>query len=111
MELKFKRQTFQTRPVEAVADCFAGQPKSGTIQYRDDPGRTVEAGGQAVVALEQAGFKNAELAFAPAHFLEKIRVVQGRQDLPLSRFNVLASTSRESRLTRSSTTWSIAMES
>ena len=66
MKLKFKKQAFQTRAVEAVADCFAGQPKSGTIQYRVDPGRAVEAGGQAVVAPEQAGFKNAELAFAPA---------------------------------------------
>ena len=89
MKLKFKRQTFQTHAVEAVADCFAGQPKSGTIQYRVDPGRLVEAGGQAVVALEQAGFKNAELAFAPAQLLEKIHAVQVRQDLPLS--GVLAS--------------------
>lgn len=84
MKLKFKKQVFQTHAVEAVADCFAGQPKSGAIQYRADPGRTVDAGGQAVAALEQAGFKNAEIAFAPAQLVENIRAVQRRQDLPLS---------------------------
>ena len=84
MKLKFKKQAFQTHAVEAVADCFAGQPKSGAIQYRVDPGRTVDAGGQAVVPLEQAGFKNAELAFSPAQLLENIHAVQQRQDLPLS---------------------------
>jgi type III restriction enzyme len=84
MKPKFKKQAFQTHAVEAVADCFAGQPKSGAIQYRVDPGRAVDAGGQAVAALEQAGFKNAEITFAPAQLLENIRAVQRHQDLPLS---------------------------
>jgi len=30
MKLKFKKQAFQTDAVNAVADCFAGQPKSVT---------------------------------------------------------------------------------
>lgn len=53
MKLKFKKQAYQTYAVEAVADCCAGQPKSGAIQYRADPGRTVDAGGKAMAALEQ----------------------------------------------------------
>lgn len=38
MKLKFKVQPYQTASVEAVADCFAGQPKSSGITYRVDPG-------------------------------------------------------------------------
>jgi type III restriction enzyme len=84
MKLKFKKQAYQTNAVEAVADCFAGQPKSGAVRFRIDPGRSVDASGQAAVALEQAGFKNADLAFAPALLLQNIRTVQRRQDLPES---------------------------
>jgi len=84
MKLKFKKQAFQTHAVEALADCFAGQPRNGALQYRIDPGRTVDAGGQAVAALEQAGFKNAEIAFAPAQMLQNIQTAQRRQDLPMS---------------------------
>ncbi len=84
MKLKFKKQAYQTQAVEAVADCFAGQPKSSAIQYRMDPGRAADTGGQAIVELEQAGFKNAEIAFAPAQVLDNIHKVQLRQELPLS---------------------------
>ncbi len=40
MKLKFKTQEYQTRAVEALADCFAGQPFSSGIPYRMDPGQT-----------------------------------------------------------------------
>lgn len=56
MKLKFKKQAYQTNAVEAVADCFAGQPKSGAVQFRIDPDRSVDGSGQAAVVLEQAGF-------------------------------------------------------
>ena len=62
MKLKFKKQAYQTNAVEAVADCFAGQPKREGLNYRIDPGRAVDAGGQVVMPLESAGFKNADLA-------------------------------------------------
>ena len=45
MKLKFKKQGYQTNAVEAVADCFAGQPKREGLNYRMDPGRAVDAGG------------------------------------------------------------------
>lgn len=41
MKLKFKKQA---HAVEAVADCFAGQPNTNGIKYRIDPGRA-KAGG------------------------------------------------------------------
>lgn len=84
MKLKFKKQAYQTNAVEAVADCFAGQPKREGLNYRMDPGRAVDASGQAVAALESAGFKNADLALTPGQILENIHAVQRRQNLPLS---------------------------
>jgi type III restriction enzyme len=32
MKLQFKKQAYQTAAVEAVADCFAGQPKSAGLR-------------------------------------------------------------------------------
>ena len=84
MKLKFKKQSYQTNAVEAVADCFAGQPKREGLNYRMDPGRAMDARGQAMAALETAGFKNADLALTPSQMLENIHAVQRRQNLPLS---------------------------
>lgn len=84
MKLKFKKQGYQTNAVEAVADCFAGQPKREGLNYRMDPGRALDAGGQVVTPLESAGFKNADLALTPGQMLENIHAVQRRQNLPQS---------------------------
>ncbi len=84
MKLKFKKQGYQTNAVEAVADCFAGQPKREGLNYRMDPGRAIDASGQAVAALETAGFKNADLVLTPVQMLENIHAVQRSQNLPLS---------------------------
>ncbi len=84
MKLKFKKQAFQTNAVEAVADCFLGQPKREGLNYRVDPGRAVDASGQAVAALETVGFKNADLALTLGQMLENIHAVQRRQNLPMS---------------------------
>ncbi|MFZ3141684.1 hypothetical protein [Polaromonas sp.] len=54
MKLKFKKQAYQTSAVEAVADCFAGQPKFTGIEYRIDPARTEDARGQ-VMAYAPTG--------------------------------------------------------
>ncbi len=42
MKLKFKAQSYQTAAVQAVVDCFKGQPpaSSEAISYRIDPGNT-----------------------------------------------------------------------
>ena len=55
MKIKFKIQPFQTAAVQAVVDCFRGQPpQHGGIRYRLDPGRRSEvpASPQAALTLE-----------------------------------------------------------
>ncbi len=64
MKLKFKKQAYQTNAVEAVADCFTGQPQSSGVQYRVDPGLTQK--GQQQRVLDDAGFRNNEVALTPA---------------------------------------------
>ena len=84
MKLKFKKQAYQLHAVEAVADCFGGQPKREGIQYRVDPGAAMDAAGQALAALETPGFRNADLALTPGQLLENIQAAQRRQNLPVS---------------------------
>ena len=59
MKLRFKVQRYQTEAVDAVVDCFAGQPRA-------------------------AGVGNAEIALGPPQLLENIRAVQRGRDLPVS---------------------------
>ena len=55
MKIKFKSQPYQAQAVDAVVDCFDGQPRQDALRYTIDPG----AGPQA--RMEIAGFGNAEL--------------------------------------------------
>jgi hypothetical protein len=61
MKLKFKKQLFQTDAVNAVADCFAGQPKAEGVTYRIDPGKGGSSTGtvqsQPGFDFSQSGFK------------------------------------------------------
>ncbi|MCD6390007.1 MAG: hypothetical protein J7L69_11400, partial [Desulfobulbaceae bacterium] len=88
MKLKFKKQAFQTDAVNAVADCFTGQPKSERVTYRTDPG-TIERshnGDQTQTGIDfsQPGFKNRDLAITKDQLLANIQAVQQRQNLPQS---------------------------
>ena len=87
MKLKFKKQPFQTDAVNAVADCFIGQPKTEGVTYRIDPGKggTTTATGQTQGGFDfsQSGFKNREL-LKSVPLLDNIQAVQQRQNLPLS---------------------------
>jgi type III restriction enzyme len=78
MKFRFKVQPYQTDAVEAVVDCFAGQPMTGGITYRIDPGRKVQTS-----AFEE-GFKNADLQLTEHQVLANIKAVQRRQNLPMS---------------------------
>jgi type III restriction enzyme len=86
MKLKFKTQDYQTAAVQAVVDCFKGQPpaSSEAISYRIDPGK--QAKGQIVGSTVSSGdgFKNADLALPDAALLDNIGQVQRQQDLPVS---------------------------
>ena len=93
MKLKFKVQPYQTRAVEAVADCFAGQPKSAGVSYRIDPGavpptltfpQQPQLAGMEPAPADDAGFRNAELALSPEQLLANVQAVQRRQNLPVS---------------------------
>jgi len=88
MKLKFKKQAFQTDAVNAVADCFAGQPKSERVSYRIDPGKTgiITKSGQIQSGIDfsHSGFKNRELVLTKDQLLANIQAVQQRQNLPQS---------------------------
>ena len=45
MKLKFKTQAYQTAAVQAVVDCFKGQPPATAeaISYRIDPGKATRS--------------------------------------------------------------------
>ncbi|HNY32756.1 MAG TPA: DEAD/DEAH box helicase family protein [Fibrobacteria bacterium] len=82
MKLKFKIQPYQTRAVEAVADCFAGQPYTGNLSYRMDPGSA--KGTQIRHAAIEEGFRNADFSLTGDQLLANVQAVQKRQNLPLS---------------------------
>lgn len=70
MKLKFKVQPFQTNAVNAVVDCFAGQPSHVPAYH---PGWFAEE------------FKNPDLALSEEQILKNIQQVQRRQNLPVAR--------------------------
>ena len=78
MKIKFKSQDYQTAAVEAVVDCFEGQPNTAAQVYRIDPGV------RAQMRSDEDGFRNADIALPASQALENIRKVQQRQNLPLS---------------------------
>jgi type III restriction enzyme len=85
MKLKFKKQAYQTAAVEAVMNCFAGQPLSSGLGYRIDPGRIKDASQLTMTALEElGGFKNADIVLPLPKVLENVQGVQRHQNLPVS---------------------------
>ena len=83
MKLKFKTQAYQTAAVQAVVDCFKGQPPASAeaISYRIDPGKA-KKGVEDLFA--EGGFKNADLKLTDIALLENITQVQHQQNLPQS---------------------------
>ncbi|MFC1509797.1 DEAD/DEAH box helicase family protein, partial [Candidatus Omnitrophota bacterium] len=83
MKLKFKKQAFQTRAVEAVVDCFISQPNTSGINYRIDPG-ILKSKLTTMPGFELSGFKNADLVITDQQILENIQQAQRLQNLPPS---------------------------
>jgi type III restriction enzyme len=83
MKLKFKTQSYQTAAVQAVVDCFKGQPPASAeaISYRIDPGKA-KKGLEDLFA--ESGFKNADLKLNDIGLLENITQIQHQQNLPPS---------------------------
>ncbi len=84
MKLKFKIQPYQTNAVDALLDCFAGQPKSDALRYRIDPGQ-IKKDEHYRPESEYEGFKNSDIGLTDIRLLENIQAVQKRQNLPLSK--------------------------
>lgn len=86
MKLKFKTQAYQSAAVQAVVDCFKGQPPASAeaISYRIDPGRATRGQTLGNTLGTDDGFKNAELALTELALLDNIQLVQRGQNLPVS---------------------------
>jgi len=93
MKLKFKTQAYQTAAVQAVVECFNGQPPATAeaISYRIDPGKA-RKGVEDLFA--ECGFKNADLKLTDIALLENITEVQHQQNLPQSSELVKSKVSR-----------------
>ena len=78
MKIKFKSQLYQTQAVDAVVDCFTGQPRQDVLKYTIDPGAAAQA------RMEVDGFGNAGVRLADATVPDNIRAVQRRAMLPPS---------------------------
>lgn len=84
MKIKFKVQDYQTAAVQAVVDCFAGQPYLTPFSYRIDPGNQELQYGQSgdLLAQEQeSGFRNQAIALSDEELLKNIQQVQRQQNL------------------------------
>jgi type III restriction enzyme len=83
MKLKFKTQAYQSSAVQAVVDCFKGQPPASAeaITYRIDPGQS-KRGTEDL--FSESGFKNADLVLTDLQLLENIQLMQRSQNLPVS---------------------------
>lgn len=89
MKLQFKQQAYQTAAVEAVVNCFAGQPYQTGINYRIDTGLIAGLADQTSL-FEESGFKNGDLKISAGQLLKNIQDQQLQQMLPRS--DALAST-------------------
>ncbi len=88
MKLQFKVQQYQSDAVEAVADCFSGQPKHDGVSYRIDPGRHDPSGPLALFdgsTTPDSGLRNAEILLTTSQLLDNVHRVQRACGLPLSR--------------------------
>lgn len=81
MKLKFKDQSYQTKAIEAVVDCFKGQSPDGARQYRIDPGNISGVNQE----MFDSGFKNSEFTISNQEIFENILEVQRAQNLPISK--------------------------
>jgi len=84
MKLQFTHKAYQTIAVDAVADCFAGQPKADGISYRLDPGKQSDAQKQTKIDYGTEAFRNVAIALSTEAILANVQRVQRQQNLPQS---------------------------
>ena len=83
MKLKFKVQPHQTLAVNAVVDCFAGQPMATGLSHRTDAS-FLQPEGQPPLESDHEGYRNASLVLSEIQILENIQKLQRYQNLPVS---------------------------
>lgn len=81
MKLQFKVQDYQTEAVNAVVDCFAGQPYVAPEKYLLDPGTAKTAD---ISMFEESGLRNAPISLSDEQLLSNIRDVQAKAQLTRS---------------------------
>lgn len=88
MKIKFKSQAYQTAAVEAVVDCFQGQPKIEPLNYRLDKGvsnyQSKKVQQDSLDIDSEEGFRNPEIKLNESELLRNIQQIQSRQNLPVS---------------------------
>jgi len=85
MKIKFKTQAYQSAAVDALIDCFKGQPKINPLNYRLDKGVDVKGGPQMnLFADGDEGFRNPDIKLTETDLLRNIQQVQSRQNLSVS---------------------------
>lgn len=84
MKLQFKHKDYQVAAVDAVVDCFAGQPKVEGVGYRLDPGKQTTIQTQSEMDYGTEAFRNAPIMLDEGQLLENIQKVQRRQNLQQS---------------------------
>jgi type III restriction enzyme len=94
MKIQFKHKAYQSDAVEAVVDCFAGQPKVEGVSYRLDPGKQSVKRSQAELDYGTAAFRNAPLMLDEAQLLENIQKTQRHKNLPQSKALIATKSAR-----------------
>ncbi len=86
MKLQFKDQTYQTEAVDAVVDCFAGQPFNDGVKYLIDPGTKPAQAQESLDLGDRADWslRNAEILLDHETLLGNIKAVQHARGLPAS---------------------------
>ncbi len=87
MTFQFKIQQYQTDAVDAVVQCFEGQPYIDRVEYTIDPGKSArDPHDQHRLddTLELTGFENAPMAVPASSVLSMVKEVQRGQNLALS---------------------------
>lgn len=84
MKLQFTPLQYQQAAVDAVTDCFKGQPYEKPFSYTVDPGRRGLDDSKLLDTLDLEGFRNNPFKLSESEILKNIRAVQARQNLPIS---------------------------
>ena len=88
MKIQFKKYHYQLDAVDAVVNCFEGQPYQSGVQYRVDPGVASYGESQTIqqeVNTADDGFRNAVIKLTDAELLENIQKIQRKQHLSVSK--------------------------